>query len=64
MSTLVQCMNQDGEPRAVEIDPASRFYGWVFYKHPDGQWVTLRKANECELELAVHTAQYTQTEAT
>ncbi len=26
-----------------------RFYGWAFYKHPDGQWVTLRKATEQEI---------------
>lgn len=23
--------------------------GWILYKHPDGQWVTLRKANEEDL---------------
>lgn len=24
--------------------------GWVLYKHPDGQWVTLRKMTDLELE--------------
>jgi hypothetical protein len=49
---LVQCMNQDGAPRAVDADKASRTYGWVFYQHPDGQWVTLRKASAEELAAA------------
>ena len=26
---------------AVEDDPNSRYYGWLFAKHPDGQWVSL-----------------------
>jgi hypothetical protein len=26
-----------------------RFYGWAFYKHPDGQWVTIRKATDDEI---------------
>ena len=26
---------------AVELDPASRQFGWLFVKHADGQWVTL-----------------------
>mgnify|MGYP001577524619 CR=1 FL=1 len=26
---------------AVEDDERSRHYGWLFAKHPDGQWVTL-----------------------
>jgi hypothetical protein len=26
---------------AVEEDAASRYYGWLFVRHPDGQWVTL-----------------------
>lgn len=46
---LVQCMNQDGAPRAIDVEKTSRSYGWVFYKHPDGQWVTLRLATPEEL---------------
>lgn len=23
-----------------------RYAGWIFFKHPDGQWVTLREATE------------------
>jgi len=26
---------------AIEEDQRSRYYGWLFAKHPDGQWVTL-----------------------
>lgn len=49
---LVECVNQESVPRAVDIDKASRTYGWVFCKHPDGNWVTLRKASSEELERA------------
>jgi hypothetical protein len=24
--------------------------GWIVYKHPDGQWVTLRKATNADLD--------------
>jgi len=27
-------------------DAQSDFDGWLAYNHPDGQWVTLRKATE------------------
>lgn len=23
--------------------------GWILYKHPDGQWVTLRKATDADI---------------
>jgi hypothetical protein len=49
---IVECMNEHGEARAIELDPANRAYGWVYYKHPGGQWVTLRKATPEELERA------------
>ena len=49
MSLMAEAVNQHGQKRAVETDKADRFYGWVFYKHPDGQWVTLRKATPDEL---------------
>ena len=25
--------------------------GWIVYKHPDGQWVTLRKATDADLAM-------------
>lgn len=49
---LIEAWNEHGEHRAIETDKANRFYGWVFYKHAGGQWVTLRKANEGELSRA------------
>lgn len=33
---------RDGK-HAVCLDEGP-FHGWVFFKHPDGQWVSLRKA--------------------
>ena len=24
--------------------------GWILYKHPDGQWVTLRKATDADVK--------------
>ena len=38
---------------AVCIDKDSRFYGWLFFKHPDGQWVTKRMALPMEIERAL-----------
>ena len=51
-SIMVQCTSESGRACAIEIEPKNRFYGWVFYKHPDGQWVTLRQASEEEIESA------------
>lgn len=50
---IVECWNEHGEPRAVELDENNRAYGWVYCKHPDGQWVTLRKATADELATAL-----------
>lgn len=33
----------DNEPR-VEMR------GWLLYRHPDGQWVSLRKATDADIE--------------
>ena len=30
------------------VDQNDRYYGWIFYKHPDGQFVTLRNSTDCE----------------
>ena len=34
---------------AVCIDTKSRFNGWIFFKHRDGQWVTDRMALPIEI---------------
>lgn len=39
---------------AVCISAGSRFFGWAFYRHADGQWVTLRKASKKELYEAIN----------
>ena len=28
---------------AVQCNPGGRFHGWLLRRHPDGQWVTVRK---------------------
>jgi hypothetical protein len=40
------------------VDPESkhRAAGWLLYKHPDGQWVTLRKADSADLEIIANLA--------
>lgn len=37
---------------AVMVDPKNGHYGWVFFKHPDGGWVSLRKASGAEFKAA------------
>jgi hypothetical protein len=29
--------------------PRESLRGWILYKHPDGQWVTLRKATDDDI---------------
>lgn len=31
-------------------DSKHELAGWILYRHPDGQWVTLRKATDADLE--------------
>jgi len=51
MSTDGMIPTADGR-HAICINEADPFYGWAFVKHPDGQWVSLRKATEEELYTA------------
>ncbi len=30
-------------------NPKSHWFGWIFYKHPDGQWVSLQNMRLDEL---------------
>lgn len=50
---IVECWNERGEPRAINLDPNDLAYGWVYYKHPDGQWVTLRRGTTDEIARAI-----------
>lgn len=38
---------------AICLDRKMRAFNWVFYKHPDGQWVTLRPALPEEIRAAI-----------
>jgi hypothetical protein len=38
---------------AVMTDPDNGHYGWLFQKHPDGMWVSLRKALPAEMQQAL-----------
>lgn len=46
--TLLQ-INPD---RAADLRKDSRFFGWLFWRHPDCQWVTERKLESAEIEEA------------
>lgn len=37
---------------AVCVDKDSRYYGWLFYKGGNGQWITKRLALPMEIERA------------
>lgn len=32
-------------------DKFSGWYMWLLYKHPDGQWVSLRKATQQDIDI-------------
>ena len=33
---------------AIQLDPEHEWHGWLFFKHPDLQWVSLCKINRIE----------------
>lgn len=37
-----------GNDTAVSFNPDGRFHGWLFRKHPDGQYVSVRKLEPVE----------------
>lgn len=37
---------------AARLDQSAKDHGWLYRKHPDGQWVTLRKLSDAEIETA------------
>lgn len=37
---------------AAQLDAAAKDYGWLYIKGPDGQWVTFRKLDANEIEVA------------
>lgn len=38
-----------GNGRVVQFNPAGRFHGWVFRRHPDGQLVSEHQLEPVEL---------------
>ena len=42
--------------RAVDLRHESKTFGWLFYRHPDGQFVSLRKIDQIELDQAYYQA--------
>ena len=48
---------------AVCIDKTSRFNGWLFFKHPDGRWVTKRLALPMEILRAQRKLEHLEAEA-
>ncbi len=41
-----------GNNEAVNFNPGGRFHGWLFRKHPDGAWISVRKLDTVENPLA------------
>lgn len=39
--------------KAVCIDKSNDFFGWLFFKNPDGMWVSQSKATRLEMALAL-----------
>lgn len=39
---------QSNPDYAVDLQ-GGRFHGWLFSRHPDGQWVTARKLSDWEI---------------
>jgi len=48
-----------GGEYAIMIDEANAHYGWTFKKHPDGMWVSGRKATNAEMQAARQYARHT-----
>ena len=42
-NALQQRMFYLGDNLAVNFNPRGRLHGWLFRRHPDGQWVSIRK---------------------
>ena len=37
---------------AARLDPKAKDHGWLYQRGADGQWVTMRKLSETEIETA------------
>ncbi len=43
---------QHSPDRAVQFDGNSPFYGWLFWHHPDGNWVSMSKLSPFDMTQA------------
>lgn len=54
-------MTENYKPKGIEFYSQSfgkqmilvgegHYIGWIVYKHPDGQWVTLRRATQSDID--------------
>ena len=54
IDTLLKLQKQQlfdlGNGLAVNCNPAGRFHGWLFQKHPDGHYVSVRQLKVIENE--------------
>jgi hypothetical protein len=50
MPTLIPIGTLDGMEESYCFDVTSDWHGWIFHKHPDGQWVSWRQAGPQERE--------------
>lgn len=42
-----------GDGRVVNFNPAGRFHGWIFRRHPDGHFVSERKLEPVKLPRSI-----------
>ncbi|WP_150796607.1 hypothetical protein [Pseudomonas fluorescens] len=53
LAEQISTVSGTGEVKfAIMIDEANVHYGWTFQRHPDGMWVSGRKATEVEMHAA------------
>ena len=45
---LQQTLFDLGNGTAVNFSPRGRFHGWLFRRHPDGQWISVHKLEKAE----------------
>jgi len=45
-------MLQQNPDCAARLEPGAKDHGWLYTRHADGQWVTLRKLSADEIETA------------
>jgi len=44
---------------AARLDPAAKDHGWLYTRGADGQWVTMRKLSDADVDTPYHQAAHT-----